>query len=84
MTVTMRFEGEMLVDLTQELEPAKPAAPTALVIDDQLAATIDGALDNKTPFLVAYVDAAGVPHVSPRGTVQSWSPDQVAMWARDP
>jgi hypothetical protein len=22
--------------------------------------------------------------VSPRGTVQSWSPDQVAMWARDP
>ena len=42
------------------------------------------ALDNKTPFVVAYVDAAGVPHVSPRGTVQSWSPDQVAMWARDP
>jgi predicted pyridoxine 5'-phosphate oxidase superfamily flavin-nucleotide-binding protein len=83
-TVTMRFAGETLVELTQELEQAKPAAPTALVIDDQVAAIIDGAFDNKTPFVVAYVDAAGVPHVSPRGTVQSWSPDQVAMWARDP
>ena len=34
--------------------------------------------------IVAYVDADGVPHVSPRGTVQVWSPDQLAMWIRDP
>jgi hypothetical protein len=83
-TVRMRFAGDMLVDLSQELEQAKPGPPTALVIDDQLAAIIDGAFDNHTPFVVAYVDAVGVPHVSPRGTVQSWSADQVAMWARDP
>jgi predicted pyridoxine 5'-phosphate oxidase superfamily flavin-nucleotide-binding protein len=83
-TVTMRQSGEQLVELTQELERARAPAPTALMIDDQLAATIDGALDNRTPFVVAYVDDAGVPHVSPRGTVQSWSADQVALWARDP
>lgn len=83
-TVTARLAGGALVEVTQELEQAKPAGPTELVIDDQLAAVIDGALDNKTPFLLAYVDADGVPHVSPRGTVQSWSPDQVATWARDP
>jgi hypothetical protein len=82
-TVTVRQSGDRLVELTQEVEQAK-APPTALIIDDQLSATIDGALANKTPFVVAYVDTAGVPHVSPRGTVQSWSADQVAMWARDP
>jgi hypothetical protein len=84
--VTMRTtaDGTRLQHLAQELEQGKPGAPSALAIDDDLAALIDGALDNKTPFLAAYVDADGVPHVSPRGTVQSWSPTEVAMWARDP
>lgn len=83
-TVTTRQVGEHLVELTQELEQAALPPPAPLVIDDELAAVIDGALDNGTPFVAAYVDAAGVPHVSPRGTVQSWSRDQVAMWARNP
>ena len=83
-TVTMRVAGDKLVELTQELEQAPPAAATPLVIDEQIAAVIDGALDNKTPFVVAYVDASGIPHVSPRGTVQSHGTDEVAMWIRDP
>ncbi|MEA3054904.1 MAG: hypothetical protein QOD30_336 [Actinomycetota bacterium] len=83
-TVTTREADGRLVELIQELEQAKPAAPSVLAIDDDLAAIIDGAFANGTPFVVAYVDSAGVPLVSPRGTVHSWSPDQVAMWARDP
>ena len=83
-TVTVRVRDGLIVEAAQELHQAPPAPPTPLAIDDALAAIIDGALDNKTPFIAAYVDADGVPHVSPRGTVQSWSPTAVAMWARDP
>jgi hypothetical protein len=83
-TITMRAADGLLVELAQELVPAKPTEPTPIVIDDTIAAVLDGALDNKTPVIAAYVDADGVPHVSPRGTVQSWSDDEVAMWARDP
>jgi len=83
-TVTLRIAGGLITELAQELELAAPPEPTAVAIDDALAQLIDGALDNRTPIVVAYVDADGVPHVSPRGTVQVWSPDQLAMWIRDP
>ena len=84
-TVTLRIAGGLIAELTQELE-TRPAAGTEprSPIDDTVAALIDGALDNRTPVIVAYVDAEGVPHQSPRGTVQVWSPDQLAMWIRDP
>jgi hypothetical protein len=82
--VTARVRDGKLVELAQELEQAKPGPAAPLDIDDEIAKVIDVALDNKTPVIAAYVDADGVPHVSPRGTVQSWSPTQVAMWARDP
>jgi hypothetical protein len=82
--VTVKVRDGKLVELYQELAPAAPAPTTPLHIDEQIAEVIDAALDNKTPVIAAYVDADGVPHVSPRGTVQSWSPTEVAMWARDP
>ena len=83
-TVTLRIAGGLIAELAQELALAPPPEPSAVAIDDALAALIDGALDNRTPVIVAYVDAEGVPHLSPRGTVQVWSPDQLAMWIRDP
>jgi hypothetical protein len=83
-TITMRVRDGLLVELAQELQQAPPADATPIAIDEQVAALIDGALDNKTPVIAAYVDDKGVPHVSPRGTVQVWSPTQLAMWARDP
>ena len=83
-TVTMRVRDGRLVELAQELEQGKPGPPAPLMIDEQIASVLDAALDNKTPVIAAYVDADGVPHVSPRGTVQSWSATEVAMWARDP
>jgi hypothetical protein len=83
-TVTMRVADGMLVELAQELHLAPPPATTPIAIDDDIATLIDGALENKTPVIAGYVDADGVPHVSPRGTVQVWSPTELAMWARDP
>jgi hypothetical protein len=83
-TVTLRISGGLITELTQEMETAPPPEPSALVLDETITNLIDGALDNRTPVIVAYVDADGVPHQSPRGTVQVWSPDQLALWVRDP
>jgi hypothetical protein len=82
--VTVRVREGKLAFLAQEMTPAKPTDPDPLAIDEQIETAINAALDNKTPVIAAYVDANGVPHVSPRGSVQSWSPTEVAMWARDP
>ena len=83
-TVTLRIADGLIAELVQEFETAPPTEPSALGLDDTVAGLIDGALDNRTPVIVAYVDADGVPHQSPRGTVQTWSSDQLAMWIRDP
>jgi hypothetical protein len=83
-TVTLRIDDGLISELTQELESAPQPEPTPVALDKSVAALINGALDNRTPVIVAYVDAADVPHVSPRGTVMVWSPDQLAMWIRDP
>jgi hypothetical protein len=83
-TVTLRIVGGLITELAQELETAPPPEPSAIAVDDSIAELLAGALDNRTPVIVGYVDAEGVPHLSPRATVQVWSPDQLAMWIRDP
>lgn len=55
-----------------------------IVIDEELAAAIDGAFDAGKPITVAYVDAEGQPHLSFRGSTQAHSADQLAIWVREP
>ncbi len=43
-----------------------------------------GALANRTPVIMSYVDADGQPHISYRGTAQVYGSDQLAVWARNP
>jgi len=45
---------------------------------------INGALDNKTPILIAYSDDGSDIHLSFRGSVQAYRDDALALWARDP
>lgn len=63
---------------------AGPAPVADLALTDEIRSAVDGALLNRTPVLVAYVDADGWPHLSLRGTTQVFSPTQLAMWIRDP
>ena len=55
-----------------------------IVIDDELAAAINGAFDAGKPITVAYVDADGQPHLSFRGSTQAHGKDQLAIWVREP
>jgi len=55
----------------------------ALVLDDEVKRLIDTALSERTPMIVASVDAQGRPRLTFRGSVQTFSDDQVGFWARN-
>ena len=55
-----------------------------MALDGAIATAVNGALDNGTPIIAAYVDRNGQPQLSLRGTTQVYSSDQVALWIRDP
>jgi hypothetical protein len=70
--------------IRQAMIAAAPPEATPLVLTDDMRTDIDGALANGTPVMVAYVDAEGFPHISPRGSVQWHGEHELAMWIRDP
>ena len=53
-------------------------------LTDEMKGRIDGAFENETPIVVAYVDGKGTPHLSFRGTTQVLGDDRLAFWARSP
>ena len=55
----------------------------ALVLDDEVKRLINTALSERTPMIVASVDAEGRPRLTFRGSVQTFSDDQVGFWARN-
>lgn len=54
-----------------------------LVLDDEVKRLIDTALTERTPMIVASVDAQGRPRLTFRGSLQTFSDDQVGFWARN-
>lgn len=54
-----------------------------LVLDDELKAIINTALTERTPMVVASVDPEGKPRLTFRGSLQTFSDDQVGFWARN-
>ena len=83
LTFTFDADGK-ITDLQQQLTAGAPPPPTPIALDGELAPLINGALDNGTPIIAAYVDGEGQAQLSFRGTTQVFSPDQLAVWARDP
>ena len=55
----------------------------AIDLNDELKGVINGALEAGTPMIVATVDAQGRPRMSFRGSIQTFSDDQVGFWARN-
>jgi hypothetical protein len=84
-TLTFRFDGDgRITQAQQALTPGAPPPPTAVALDGAIADAVNGALENGTPIIAAYVDGDGQPQLSLRGTTQVYSSDQVALWIRDP
>jgi Pyridoxamine 5'-phosphate oxidase len=78
------FAGPKIVRVEQQMLPAAPLEPVPLRLTEEINEAINAALDNQTPMLIAYRDDREQIHLSFRGTVQSYSDDQLALWARDP
>ena len=78
------FGGQKITRVEQQTLPAAPIAPAELRLTGEIKSAVDGALDNQTPMMIAYSDNDGEIHLSFRGTIQAYSDDQLAVWARDP
>ncbi|HZZ87420.1 MAG TPA: pyridoxamine 5'-phosphate oxidase family protein [Caulobacteraceae bacterium] len=55
----------------------------ALVLDDELKSMINSALSERTPMVLASVDAEGRPRLTFRGSVQTFGDAAVGFWARN-
>jgi general stress protein 26 len=60
---------------TSEVEPG-------IVLSELATTRINSALAEARPVAVSYVDSEGRPHLSLRGSVQVYSPDQLSIWVR--
>ena len=56
----------------------------SLKLDDELKGIINTALSEHTPMVLASVDAQGQPRLTFRGSIQTYSDDQIGFWARNP
>jgi hypothetical protein len=56
----------------------------SITLDDELKGIINTALSERSPMVLASVDAEGKPRLTFRGSVQTFSDDQVGFWARNP
>lgn len=82
--LVFEFAGDKIARVEQQTLPPVPLLPRPLRLDPAIKAAVDGALDNQTPMLIAYLDGDRQIHLSFRGTIQAYSEDQLALWAREP
>ncbi len=54
----------------------------AINLDDEVKAALAGARDANKPMTLAYTGQDGAPHLSFRGGVVVFGPDQLAIWVR--
>jgi hypothetical protein len=78
------FAADKIIRVEQVTLPAPPSQPRPMRLTPEIKTAVDGALDNQTPMMIAYLDGGQQIHLSFRGTIQAYSDDQLALWARDP
>jgi hypothetical protein len=62
--------------------PAPPPS-TPLDLTEEIKGLVNGALANASPMLLAAVSADAKPVLSFRGSIQTYSHDQLGLWARN-
>lgn len=75
--------GRIAAIRQQALFGAPPTPATPVKLTEELKKLVDNALLTRHPMMVAYVDALGQPILSFRGSTQSFSDDQLAIWVRN-
>ncbi len=81
--VTLRFTFNVDGRIARvEHATAREAAQSVDTIPADVRSAVNNALANSTPLVLAYVNAAGEPVQTIRGSVQIYSPTQVCAWLR--
>jgi hypothetical protein len=57
---------------------------SGIKLSDELKQLVNEAYGNRMAIIFAYVDNDGQPHISFRGSMQAYTDDSFAMWARNP
>ena len=83
MILTVHFSGERIALIQQQGLPGIPGTAGALKLTPSIKARIDSALASRHPMLIAYCDESGQPVLSFRGSTQTLSDDQLAIWVRN-
>ncbi|MGD2168297.1 MAG: pyridoxamine 5'-phosphate oxidase family protein [Gammaproteobacteria bacterium] len=63
---------------------AQPPVLTELKLTDEMKHAVNSAFEARRPMIISYVDENAAPQLSYRGTTQSFSDTQLAIWVRDP
>jgi hypothetical protein len=81
--ITFSFDADnRITEIAEIFTFPRPGAPAA-AMPDHVRAVIDRALANGSPIVLGYVDSAGQPSLSPRGSLQTYSGAELCMWVRD-
>ncbi|MBV9547581.1 MAG: pyridoxamine 5'-phosphate oxidase family protein [Chloroflexi bacterium] len=82
LSLTFSFDGQ---DKIMRIEQAQQAAAPLQFdrLPEFVRGTINAALANSTPMVVAYVDEDGQPVLSLRGSTQVYSDTQLCIWVRN-
>jgi hypothetical protein len=81
--VIFRFRDGKICAMHQQPLPGAPAPATEVKLTPELCRLVDSALASNMPMIVAHVDETGQPILSFRGSTQSFSDTQLAMWVRN-
>jgi hypothetical protein len=78
------FAGERISAIRQQaLFGAPPTPATPVKLTEEIRKLVDNALATRHPMIVSYVGPNGQPILSFRGSTQSFSDDQLAIWVRN-
>ena len=86
-SLTLHFEfneAGLIQHVETKAERNAPQPPAELKLTDEIKELINTSLDNNSPIVLGYVDAAGKPNVSLRGSMVAISDTQLAFWSRNP
>jgi Pyridoxamine 5'-phosphate oxidase len=81
--LVFHFAGDKISVIQHQPIPGAPMPATELKLSPELKVLVNNALVTRHPMLMAYVNDSGQPVLSFRGSTQTFSDDQLAVWVRN-
>ena len=76
------FVGDRIAAMQDRAFGLPAVEQKGIKLSPEMKAAINGAVGNKSPIMLSYVDERGQPSLSFRGSTHAHSDDQLAMWLR--